>query len=85
MSFGDRISHSDAGDPRSADKAGGAAEQASDAGEESGMHYLVMDFVDGDSLKELIEDDRLTIQRSAEIVRDVALALHQRIEGIARR
>ncbi|MFC1479208.1 protein kinase [Planctomycetota bacterium] len=38
-------------------------------------HYMVMDFIEGRTLEDLIQEGTITIRRSAEIIRDTARAL----------
>lgn len=47
-----------------------------EVGKERNLRFMVMDYVEGETLKELIDEGSLTAQRSAEIIRDVAQALH---------
>jgi serine/threonine protein kinase len=52
-----------------------------DAGVENGIPYLVMDFVDGDNLAEVIKKEGLGVRKAAQIARDIALALHHAHEN----
>ncbi|MCI0343067.1 MAG: serine/threonine protein kinase [Planctomycetales bacterium] len=45
-------------------------------GSHEGVHYIAMEYVDGTTLDELLEKERLTPQRVAEIVAAAADALH---------
>jgi WD40 repeat protein/serine/threonine protein kinase len=47
-----------------------------EVGEHEGQHYIAMEYVDGPTLSELLRGGPLTPQRAAEIVRDVARAVH---------
>lgn len=50
--------------------------RATDAGEELGTHYLVMDFVDGEDVARLVErQDKLSIADACEIIRQAAVGL----------
>jgi len=49
--------------------------RATDAGEESGMHYLVMEFVDGVDVSALIRPGAMTVCNACEIIRQAALGL----------
>ena len=49
-----------------------------DYGSDEGAYFIVMEFIDGQSLAEVISSDgRLTPERSAEIASDVAAALER--------
>jgi eukaryotic-like serine/threonine-protein kinase len=47
-----------------------------DTGESDGRPFIVMEYVDGRSLKELISAERILPERAAEIAGQAALALH---------
>ncbi|MFH0962869.1 MAG: serine/threonine-protein kinase [Planctomycetota bacterium] len=50
--------------------------RVSDAGEDRGLHYIVMEFVDGTTLAEVLSrEGRLPVVRALEIVRQIADAL----------
>ena len=46
-----------------------------DTGEESAIPYIVMEYVEGHTLREVLQHGRLTVQRSLEITADVCAAL----------
>ena len=46
-----------------------------DTGEESTIPYIVMEYVEGHTLREVLQHGRLTVQRSLEITADVCAAL----------
>lgn len=48
---------------------------AYDAGEDNGLYYLAMEFVDGDNLEELLEDGYIDEATALKIVRSVAKGL----------
>lgn len=57
-----------------------------DVGESEGVPFVVMDYIDGITLAEIVKAHTLTAQRSVEIVRDVAEALQAAHEkGIVHR
>ena len=58
-----------------------------DVGEASGLHYFVMEYVDGRTVQEILRTDgRLPEARALEIARQIALALeHARRAGIIHR
>jgi WD40 repeat protein/predicted Ser/Thr protein kinase len=47
-----------------------------EVGEYEGQHYIAMEYVDGPTLSDLLREGPLTAERAAEIVRDVAQAVH---------
>ena len=47
-----------------------------EVGVHQGQHYLVMDFVDGPNLAQLVRDQPLTAQRAAGYVKTIAQAIH---------
>ena len=56
--------------------------QATDAGEEDGTHYLVMEFVDGINLADLVgQEGSLSIQVACEIIHQVSLGLQHVLDN----
>src|SRR5262249_5561567 len=53
------------------------AVQISDVGEQAGSPFLVLEYVDGGSLAALVRDHPLPPRRAAELVRQLALAVHE--------
>ena len=57
-----------------------------EVGEDQGQPYLVMDYVEGQTLEELLESEQLTPHRIAELIREIALTLdHAHSAGITHR
>lgn len=57
-----------------------------EAGEAGGQYYLVMDYVDGDSLKEVLARGRLPRPSALRIIRKIALAMHAaHLQGVIHR
>ncbi|SNT58597.1 serine/threonine-protein kinase [Actinacidiphila glaucinigra] len=57
-----------------------------DTGEDEAVPYLVMEFIDGRTLAEVLGDGPLTMERSTAIMRDVADALaHSHAQGLVHR
>lgn len=52
-----------------------------DAGMDEGQPYLVMDFVDGPNLDQLIKEEGLGVRKAAQLTRSIALALHHAHEN----
>ena len=49
--------------------------RATDAGEESGMHYLVMEYVDGVDVSAFLQSGAMSVSSACEIIRQAALGL----------
>ncbi len=57
-----------------------------DVGEDGKVHYIVMEFVDGKNLKEIIQDEGILDEYTAlDITKQIAMALSARTKGIIHR